>query len=142
MATSRLIYLAAAALAASGAQAAIKDGCFDAEWNSTTDFWGTKFEAQSGLPFSATYHNTYMSVETHQNRVLTLYCTKDAPPFSVVGFDSPLIRVPVNKVEALDAFSQNLIDVRSLTPQFSLKLTKSRCSACQRVSPRSASLIP
>jgi len=123
-AMKRLLQLTAVAAAAGTAHAAIGAGCATAQWNSTRDFWGTKFidtdfdSNVAELPFIASYHNTYVRVMTAaQDRYIVLHCTDEVPPKSAVGEDSLIIKVPVTSVAALDGLSQNFIDV-----SFSLSL--------------------
>lgn len=122
-AMKRLLQVAAIAAAATTAQAAIGAGCASAQWNSTEDFWGTKFvdtDFESNvaeLPFIASYHNTYVRIMTTiQDRYIVLHCTDEVPPTSAVGADSLIVKVPVTSVAALDGLSQNFIDVGFPTP--------------------------
>lgn len=91
--------------------AAFKEGCADAPWDSSTDFWLNKFEAADDLPFVPNYNNTYVAVQNRQRRYVVLHCSNERPPTSVVGEDALFVKVPVQNVAALDGFSQNLIDV-------------------------------
>ena len=94
------------------AVASFLEGCADAPWDSQTDFWNVKFNTSTDdIPFSPSYHNTYVQIRNRQRREVVLHCTNDPPPDDVLNRDALLVKVPVKNVAALDGFSQNLIDV-------------------------------
>ncbi|OAA41276.1 periplasmic binding protein [Metarhizium rileyi] len=109
---AKLVFLAASATLG---QAAFREGCADAPWDSSTDFWLTKFENDPTLPFLPTYNNTYVTMRNRQSRYVVLYCSKDPPPTSLVGESALIIKAPVKNVAALDGFSQNLIEMLGMS---------------------------
>ena len=118
--------LTAFALAAPFVQAAFREGCASAPWNSTTDYWITKFtevedSGDSDQPFAPKYYGTYATVKNKQKRYVVLHCSDEAPPRDVVGENALIVKVPVTSVEALDSFSQEMITVVSV---YIIALTK------------------
>ncbi|KAK7720454.1 hypothetical protein SLS57_005543 [Botryosphaeria dothidea] len=111
----RLARLACLAAASPLVFAAFKEGCADAPWDSSTDFWLNKFEAVDDLPFVPNYNNTYVAIQNRQRRYVVLHCSNERPPTSVVGEDALFVKVPVQNVAALDGFSQNLIDMLGMS---------------------------
>ncbi|KAF5011125.1 hypothetical protein FDECE_2733 [Fusarium decemcellulare] len=93
--------------------ASFKEGCAKDNWNSTTDYWQHKFDANdSSAAFVADYHNTYATLRNHAGFTV-LHCTDEKPPLSEIGGDKDTlyVKVPVKNVAALDGLSQNLIDM-------------------------------
>ncbi|KAM3515056.1 hypothetical protein MY11210_001294 [Beauveria gryllotalpidicola] len=103
------------AAAATLGRAAFREGCADAAWDSTTDYFLNKFDGDSNLPFFPTYNNTYVAVKNRQRRYVVLHCSKEAPPRSIVGEEALIVQVPVKNVAALDGFSQNMIEMLGLS---------------------------
>ncbi|EFY94254.1 periplasmic binding protein [Metarhizium robertsii ARSEF 23] len=113
--------LALLAASATLGQAAFREGCADAPWDSDTDFFLTKFEKSPTNPFLAEYNKTYVTIKNRQSRYVVLYCSKEPPPTSIVGESSLFVKAPVKNVAALDGFSQNLIEMLGMST--SLKRT-------------------
>ncbi|KAK9323454.1 periplasmic binding protein [Lipomyces orientalis] len=113
---------------------AILDGCYDANWDSDTDFFPTKYVTTGGnLPFSITYNNTWISMHNRQRRSVVLYCTKEPPPTDVIGEQSLAVRVPVAKVAALDGVSQNIIALLGMSESISrVGTSESLTNSCIR----------
>ncbi|EFY91749.1 hypothetical protein J3459_015244 [Metarhizium acridum] len=107
--------LALLAASATLGQAAFREGCADAPWDSDTDFFLTKFEKGPSNPFFAQYNKTYVTIRNRQHRYVVLYCSKDPPPTSIVGESALVIKAPVKNVAALDGFSQNLIEMLGMS---------------------------
>lgn len=103
--------LAVLAASATLCQAAFRDGCADAPWDSKTDFFLHKFGDDDNIPFSPEYNNTFVKIKNRQRRYVVLHCTNEPPPTSVIGESALVIKAPVKNVAALDGFSQNLIEV-------------------------------
>ena len=103
--------LAVLAASATLSQAAFRDGCADAPWDSKTDFFLHKFGDGDSIPFSPEYNNTYVKIKNRQRRYVVLHCSNEPPPTSVIGESALVIKAPVKNVAALDGFSQNLIEV-------------------------------
>ncbi|ETN44859.1 uncharacterized protein HMPREF1541_09734 [Cyphellophora europaea CBS 101466] len=96
------------------ALAAFREGCPEASWDSDVDFWETKFESSESNPFAAEYNNTFVKIRNRQRRHILLHCTNEPPPESVTN-GSLVVKVPVDSVEALDGFSQHLIEMLGMS---------------------------
>lgn len=95
--------------------AAFRAGCANAPWDSSTDFFLDKYDADDPtIPMFPQYNNTFVRIRNRQRREVVLHCTNEPPPRSVVGDSALIVKVPVQSVGALDGFSQNLIEVRRL----------------------------
>lgn len=106
-----VIKLAVLAASFTLSQAAFRDGCADAPWDSSTDYFLHKFGDGDNIPFSPEYNNTYVKIKNRQRRYVVLHCSNEPPPTSVIGDSALVIKAPVKNVAALDGFSQNLIEV-------------------------------
>ncbi|KAJ8097295.1 periplasmic binding protein [Lipomyces tetrasporus] len=113
----RYSIIISALIAAAASVNAILDGCYDADWDSETDFFPTKYVTTGvNLPSSITYNNTWVSMHNRQRRSVVLY-----------------FRVPVTKVAALDGVSQNIITLLGMSESIArVGTTESLTSSCIR----------